>query len=61
MALITFVDDTYRDERGASVATCCLILASLALAGAVADATPAGHEAANFVLEHVNRAIAALR
>jgi Flp pilus assembly pilin Flp len=61
MALITFIDYTYRDERGATIAMYSLIFALLALAGVVADATPGGHQAANFVLEHVNRAIEAMR
>ena len=61
MALIGFIHRSYQNERGATVAEYCLILATLALLGALADATPAGHEAADFLLEHVNKAMDALR
>ena len=61
MALINFFNNTYRDERGASVARYGLIFALVALVGVVADSTPRGHDAANFVLKHVNSAIEAFR
>jgi len=61
MALITLFCNAYRDERGATLAKFCLIFGTLALVVAVADATPGGHQAANFVLEHVNRALEAMR